>query len=177
VKRILICILALGLGAGCSDDDPVKPQQVPPVRTTPKASAEYYRLAWQSRDSTRIDSVLADDYQGTSIDMGSTTETLTFTKSDEIRAVHNMKDDQNLVSVSVDFGPQNYWRLDSHLEDPPEWVVVIIDNPYIRLSWASADEVFVSPNSTSEEFKLRPLASGPDTTWEIVRWKEVHTSP
>ncbi len=109
--------------------------------------------------------------------MGSTTETLDFLKSDEIRAIHGMNYDSTLTSVSVNFGQQGSWILDSNPLDPPGWVVVIIDNPYIRLSWAPADEVVVSPNSTSEEFKLRPLASGPDTTWEIVRWKEVHTSP
>ncbi len=136
-----------------------------------------YRVAWVNRDSSRIDSVLSDDYQGTSTEIGTNPSTLTFFKSDEIRAVRNMEGDSNLLSVSVSFGPSSSWIRDSDPGDPPGWVVLHVPDVSIRLLWASSNEIIVSPSSTDNEFKLKPVALGTDTTWEIVRWKEVHTTP
>src|SRR5262245_44853871 len=90
-------LLVIGILAGCTKDpcpptDPKCQGPIPdpyPVRNSPVAAVEYLRLSWEKRDSTRADSVLASDYQGTSTDTqtGGTT-TLSFVKSDEIRALH-----------------------------------------------------------------------------------------
>jgi hypothetical protein len=135
-------------------------------------------MAWERRDSTEIQLVLADDYEGTSTDISAGgPEILTFTKSDEVRAVHNMRADATLTRMEVNFGPMSSWIPDSYAGDPQGWVVLHVHDVSIRLLWASGDEVVVSPSSTDNEFKLKPVALGTDTTWQIVSWKEVHTTP
>jgi hypothetical protein len=108
--------------------------------------------------------------------MGPVTETLTFTKSDEIRAVHNMKLDADLTRVTVDLGHSSSWIRDSYAGDPPGWAVLTVPTSHILLSYASGSDLATSINS-SNEFKLKPIVSGADTTWQIVRWKEIHTGP
>jgi hypothetical protein len=137
----------------------------------------YYAAAWEDRDSTRIDSVLAADYQGTSSDLGPSPETLSFVKSDEVRAVHQMKMDVDLTSVVVNFGPSSSWTRDSYPSDPADWAVIYIPSVQIELHSTSGADVVVSASRTTNEFKLKPTVSGADTTWEIVRWEEVHHSP
>ena len=181
MKRALIYLFVTGFMAGCSGDDPAKPKppiiEPPPGRTTPQRGVEYYRLAWETRDSTRIDSVLAVDYQGTSTEIGANPQMLSFVKSDEVRAVHAMKSDATITSVIVDLGPLNSWIRTSFAGDPPDWAVVIIPNPAISLRYADGSELAVSPSNEEVEFKLKPTAAGLDTTWQIIRWKEVHQSP
>ena len=136
---------------------------------------EYYRVAWEDRDSTRIDSVLAADYQGVSTDLESgTPEVLTFTKSDEIRAVHNMKNDTHISNVTVDLGPSSSWTRTSSVSDPPEWAVMIINAFTILVQENAGSDMAVNSTHTSMEFKLKPTVSGTDTTWQIIRWSEVH---
>ena len=184
MKRVLICFFAcltVGCGDNCNDCGggfkPPPSGPFYPPRTTPQNTVEYYRVAWENRDSTRVDSVLAVDYEGTSTDIGSTTETLSFVKFDEIRAVHRMKDDPNLVRVEVLLGPSSSWTRTSYASDPPEWVVVLVPGADIRVLLANGDILAVSSSRGNNEFKLKPVASGPDTTWEIVRWEEIHQSP
>ncbi len=174
----------LGFLAGCSPDpcpptDPKCQGPIPdpyPLRNTPFNAVEYLRLSWEKRDSTRADSVLADDYQGTSTDNGTTVTTISFVKSDETRALHGLKDDTNITSLSMSFGPQQSWRLDQYPNDPPDWVVVIIDNPYIQLRSVSGNDFDVSPDKTSFEFKTMPVVEGSRTLWQVVRWEEIHNS-
>jgi hypothetical protein len=134
-----------------------------------------YVTAWENRDSSRVDSVLADDYQGTSTDLASgTPEVLTFTRSDEIRAVHGLRDDANLTLVDVNLGPSGSWTRTSYIGDPPDWAVMITPHVQVILRFVNGDEVVVNPAQTSNEFKLKPVATLPDTIWEIVRWSEMH---
>jgi hypothetical protein len=160
----------------------VKPQPGPsgpvyPARTTPQNTVTYYKTAWENRDSTRIDSVLAVDYQGTSIDIGPTTETLSFVKSDEIRAAYGMANDLELSLVEVNLGSSGSWNRTSYASDPPDWAVIIIPHSQIILRFVNGDEIVVSPYRDSNEFRLKPVATTPDTTWQIVRWTETHNSP
>lgn len=180
MKRALLCFFATFLIAGCGGKDPAKPQppviEPPPGRTTPQQGVEYYRLAWENRDSTRVDSVLAAGYQGTSTEIGPNPVTLSFVKSDEIRALHNMKDDVSITQVTLDFGPPSSWTQTSDPGDPPGWALVIVHNFQILINRYGGSDLAVSSSSgTTMEFKLEPTASGTDTTWQIVRWKETYT--
>lgn len=134
------------------------------------------RMAWENRDSTAADSVLADDYQGSSTDIGTTTTTISFVKSDEIRALHGLKDDPKNTRLTMSFGSENSWVLDQYPGDPPDWVVVVVNDPAILLSQTDGD-LSVSPNLTSFEFKTKPVVEGSETLWQVVRWKEVHNNP
>jgi hypothetical protein len=184
VKRALLCVSAAFLIAGCSGDDHCddcggfKPPPPPPLeRDTPQHTVEYYRLAWQDRDSTRIDSALTADYQGTSTDIGVISETISFIKSDEIRATHAMKNDDTLRSVSVDFGPSSSWTRTSYAGDPPDWSVVVVPSSAITLMYANGDVITVSPSNDQNLFKLKPTTVvGTDTTWQVIRWQEIHNS-
>jgi hypothetical protein len=177
---------AIGILAGCGEDpcEPTDPKcqgSLPdpyPLRNSPVAAVDYLKLAWANRDSTHADSVLASDYQGTSTDNGETViTTISFVKSDEMRALHGLKDDPAITSLSMDFGPQLSWRLDQYPNDPADWVVVIIDNPYIQLRTVNGLNDFdVSPSRTSFEFKTKPVVEGSRTLWQVVRWEEIHDS-
>ena len=132
----------------------------------------YYATAWQNRDSTRVDSVLAADYQGTSTDPPLT---LSFVKYDEIRALHYMALDTDLTSVQVNLGPPSSWIRDSYSSDPPDWTVILVPNAQIQLRYSTGVDVVV--NNATNKFKLKPTVVGSDTTWEIIRWEEFHNSP
>jgi hypothetical protein len=160
--------------ADCGGPPPPPPAVYPP-RDSPVNAVEYLRVSWQERDSTRADSVLAADYQGTSTEVGSSPSTLSFVKSDEIRALHNFKDDNSVTKVTMDFGPTGSW-IPEIRPDHPDWVVVPIRQFTILINRNSgSDDAVSSSNSTTIEFKTRPVTSGSQTLWEVVRWTEVHT--
>lgn len=184
MKSIFLWVLALGLAAGCGSDGPDDHILGPPpppaysTRTTPQSTVDDYRLAWENRDSTEVQLVLADDYEGTSTDVSSGgPEILTFTKSDEVRAVHSIKADATVNRVTVNFGPMSSWTRDSYPVDPPGWAVIIVHNVQVIIHSNIGNDLVVSPYATSNEFKLKPTVTGADTTWQIVRWSEMHTGP
>ena len=193
-KLLAKLVLAIGLAAlvggqfGCSkiagpppcvgdNCDPPPPPEYP-VRISPIKAVEYLQLAWQDRDSVRADSVLNVEYQGTSAEIGTTNPgTLSFVKSDEIRALHNLKENPDVSKLEMTFPPQASWILDQYLGDPLDWVVVKVNGPSIKLTESDGDILTVSPSNTTFEFKARPITSGAQTLWEVVRWLEVHNSP
>jgi hypothetical protein len=171
---------------GCGPDvcPPTDPKCNPPVITTypirnsPINAVEYLRLAWQDRDSTHADSVLAGDYHGTSTDEGTTgTTTLSFLKSDEMNALHRLKDELTITSLTMDFRQPGSWSLEQYPGDPPDWVVVKVENPNIQMNTTNNNTIYtVSPNKTTFEFKTTPVTSGSQTLWQVVRWEEIHDS-
>jgi hypothetical protein len=76
----------------------------------------------------------------------------------------------------VDFGPSNSWIRTSYESDPPDWAVVIIPSTTILLSYTIGIDVAVLPSNDQNLFKLKPTVAGTDTTWQIIRWQEIHNS-
>lgn len=136
--------------------------------------------AFERRDSVRTDSVYADDYEGTSVDMADPVPaTFTFHKSDEVRIVSKMTLSNSITYIRVDFGPQNTWSRVQYASDPPEWVTLQIPHFIIEVNDAVQGEFRASSPSPGViqifEFSLRPtFPNGPSGTpvWEVVRWVE-----
>jgi len=180
VKRALLCLFLVGLGVGCGKDDPVKPR--PPITTLPiypspsqpESVLIRYQLAWELRDSVMIDTVIAADYTGTSIDLtDSYPTTIPFSKSDEVRIVGAMKLDPLMRQVSVDLYPP-LWTREAIFSDPPEWVTIRI--PDLRVEISTGLDEILATGQYDCTFTFRPITPAPnsptDTTWAIVRWKE-----
>ena len=186
-RASLLCLLC-ALCAGCifspkKDDSGggvVEPPPDYPKRDTPKNAILYLTLAWENRDSVRIDSVYADNYVGTSSDLTDPNDVpLTFAKSDEVRLVSNMAKSQSIVKVDMDFGLQAGWSEGNYVSDPPDWYYVLIPSFTIYVN----DSVEGEKQATSPapktiwrfEFTVRPdpdLSSPADTVWQVVRWVE-----
>lgn len=170
---------------GCGKERIIGPELPPapfvyPDRSTPEHALLYMAAAFERRDSVRTDSVYADDYEGTSVDM---TEpfpaTFTFHKSDEVGIVGEMALSNSIIYIRVDFGPQNTWSRVQYASDPPEWVTLQIPHFIIDVNDAVLGEFRTSAPSPGVsqifEFSLRPtFPNGPSGTpvWEIVRWVE-----
>jgi hypothetical protein len=183
MKRAILAALLAALIAGCGDDDdPLRPIPTPPFRypapTSPDSALLIYKYAWERKDSTKIDSILATDYMGTSTDQSDPGgPTLTFFKYDEVRVVHHLQQDSNVGQISVNFGPPISWSRFSYESDPPGWRSIRIPQSQIVVELQSG-EALVADDSAVMEFKMKPAAiSGTDTTWAIVRWQEVRTGP
>ena len=183
-----LCLLA-ALGGGCifsphKDDDPPtpKPPRVYPVRNTPKNAVLYLTYAWEDRDSVRIDSVYADDYVGSSVDLTDpNAENLNFAKSDEVRTVGALALSHTIVTVTMDFGVPFGWEQDHYVSDPPDWVYVRIPTFTIYIQDPAQDGGEYRARSPEAgktwffEFTLKPTyPNGPsaDPVWQIVRWVE-----
>src|SRR5580765_1537085 len=98
IRLICACCALGGFLLGCGKDDgPVKPQvpitpRIYHIPSAPESTVLNYAIAWVRRDSTVIDSMLTDDYQGASVDLTDPSPaTLMFFKSDEIRAVSGLR--------------------------------------------------------------------------------------
>lgn len=182
---VSLCLLA-ALGGGCifsphKDDDPPtpKPPRVYPVRNTPKNAVLYLTYAWEDRDSVRIDSVYADDYEGTSIDLvDPANPSFIFHKSDEVRTVGAMALTQNIQTIDVDFALPAGWIEGNYASDPPEWRYVQIPSPNIYIHDIVEGEYRARPQGGETwifEFTLRPTypnGTAEEAVWEIVKWVE-----
>jgi hypothetical protein len=143
--------------------------------------------AFEERDSVVTDSVYDDAYQGSSTDQadpgGGTT--LTFSKADEVRIVASMAGSASITFVDADLKSPNTWVRTSYASDPPDWVVLQISNWRIEVRDLARGEYaassFDSFGGSLMEFTFKPTtpdASSPtDTTWTIIRWREVKSGP
>jgi len=174
-----MCCGLASLALGCGEDkivdshfqSPAVPHYFTP--SAPESTILNYKLAWQLRDSTMIDSVLTNDYAGASVDMADPPSgTLTFTRSDETRALSGIQRDPSITSVSIDLPDPSLWTRTSDPGDPPGWVTITGLRPSIRIF--RSDGADVASTGSHMDFKLKPITSGPDTTWKIIRWYEVH---
>src|SRR5712671_5405190 len=163
-------------GADCGGGGTPPPKY--PPRTTPRRAVEYLRAAWENRDSTRADTVYTADYQGTSTDQSDPIpSTLSFAKSDEVRAIGGLQLDPVITTVSLDFHDSTTWITESFPGDPPDWVVVTVPNkPTILVTKSNAADLKVT-GTDRFEFKTQPVTAGGQTLWQIVRWTEVHNTP
>jgi hypothetical protein len=172
-------ILAFLLLVGCGKKDHVvgpDPPRVPspyPIRSSPENAVLYYKAAWENRDSTRIDSVVAADYVGTSSLHGSPLPD--FSQADEIRAVGGIELDPEVFGVSINLGSPSLWIRQTYASDPAGWIALDLPHVDVRVYTTSAD--LVANTATFMEFKLRPTTPAPtsptDTLWSIVRWTEI----
>jgi hypothetical protein len=180
----LLCALCAGCIFSPKKDDGgggvVVPPPVYPKRDSPKNAILYLTLAWENRDSVRIDSVYADDYAGTSSDLTDPNDIpLNFAKSDEVRLVGNMAQSQSIVSVDMDFGIQGGWIEGNYASDPPDWRYVQIPSFTIYVNDSAEGEwraTYPAPKIIWRlEFTLRPdpdLSTPSEPVWQVVRWVE-----
>lgn len=170
---------------GCGKDAPTKPpSQTPfvyPTRSTPENALLYMAAAFERRDSVRTDSVYADEYEGSSVDMTDPIPLVFhFPESDEVRIVSKMSQSSSISFIRVDFGSTNTWLRSHTVADPPEWVTLQIPSFIIEVHDAIEGEFRTSAPSPGVtqvfEFTLKPTTpdstSPTDTTWVIVRWVE-----
>ncbi|HEX7078514.1 MAG TPA: hypothetical protein VF363_08830 [Candidatus Eisenbacteria bacterium] len=143
-----------------------------PSRSTPRNALLYYKAAWENRDSTRIDTVLAEDYAGSSADQS---ETLQFSKADEIRALGGIQLSQRVTRVIVDLHDPSTWIWQYYAGDSAAWVSYSIPSPRIEVDDVVMGSL-LADQSTFMEFTFRPTTPAPasptDTLWTIVRWRE-----
>jgi hypothetical protein len=145
------------------------------IPSAPESTVLNYRIAWERRDSTMIDSVLTDDYVGTSVDQTDPSPaTLTFTRSDETRALGGIQLDPLITSVRIDFNDSSSWSRTSDPSDPSDWVTISVFHPSILVTRSDANDL--KSTNSQLEFKLKPTGSAPNTAWKIIRWSEVHSS-
>ena len=184
---VWLCLVGM-VGSGCifSPDkgkgkDPPKDPITYPARNTPAGSILYLTIAWSNRDSVRIDSVYASDYEGSSVDLtdnaGSTT--LVFRKSDEVHTVGALARSSEINYTNMNFNLASTWTEVQYSSDPPEWVTVQI--PQFKIEVRDIHDVGYAATSPADgetwifEFTLRPTyPNGPSAlpVWEIVRWVE-----
>ncbi|HKQ20272.1 MAG TPA: hypothetical protein VJW75_11055 [Candidatus Eisenbacteria bacterium] len=174
------------LGGGCifSPDrskDPPKDKQ--PVvylpRDTAARAVEYLSLAWENRDSVRIDSVYADDYEGTSVDLVDQAQpSFIFHKSDEVHSVGALAQATEITYVDMDL-KVGTWNEFHYSTDPPDWWTVQVPYFKIEVRDVLGNGFSATSPKTGEswifEFTLRPTypswANGAPV-WEIVKWVE-----
>ena len=172
-------LLGCGSSTGRRIIDP--PVFVYPDQSTPKHTVLRMAAAVVRRDSVMTDSVYADDYEGTSIDLRDPSpETLTFTKADEIGAVGAMARSSSIISVVMDLGLPAGWNEIHYASDPPGWIAVQIPAYSIYVNDTVQGEYQTQSPAPGEtilfELTLKPITPAPssptDTTWTIVRWVE-----
>jgi hypothetical protein len=163
--------------AGCGKDDPLKPPLPPapftyPALDTPQHVVMNVKYAWERRDSVRTRQIYDDEYVGESTDNG---ETLLFTKDQEVSTVWAMGKSQDLQSVSFTLRPETTWVRLSYPTDSAGWTAIQLQGVNIQVDDA-AKGTLIASSSNFFEFKLKPTldATSPtDTTWKIVRWREI----
>jgi hypothetical protein len=129
-----IAVIALTTLAGCGGDKGMNPIPAPAPNPYPKLISPFnvidaLRIAYVNRDTTELDLLYDDAYQGTSSDQTDPSSTLLlFTKSDEIRHVAKLKA-TTLFGISLQASTSVVRHHDSG--DPPGWTT--IDNPFTTL--------------------------------------------
>ena len=180
---IVLVLAATFVVMGCGKD-PVKPEPAKPFvypdRSTPDNTLRRMTFAFANRDTGVTASVYADDYEGTSTDMVYSPTTLTFTRADEVKVVEAMAG-SSITTIGCDFYSPATWVHTHYSADPVGWVTIQVPDYNIYLYDSVRGEFQTrSPSSGMIhffEFTLKPTtpdATSPtDTTWTIVRWKEI----
>jgi hypothetical protein len=175
----LIAAIALTTLGGCGGDKGFNPIPLPkpspyPKLITPFSVINALEIAYESRDTTELELLYDDAYQGTSSDLTDPNSTLlVFTKADEIRHLAKLKA-TTLFGISLQASTSLARHHDSG--DPPGWTT--IDNPFTSLDIGEPSVVrHVDFSAELSRFKFVPhtpdRSSITDTTWKIIRWVEV----
>lgn len=173
----VLCLLAL-VGCGVTGPEPCKncdidpPPSYPP-RDTPARAVLYLEAGWEDLDSTRADTVFASTYEGTSVNRSDPgTGTLTFYKSDEIRALWGLKHDPEVRRITMTLPDTSLWTTYHDISDPADYVTMQINDPAMLLE--RTDDQNQGVHSKTFEFTARTKVEGGKTLWEIIRWTETH---
>ena len=179
-----LLIAALVVAAGCSDDDntmslkPPKPE--PPVALVNPGIALYVlQHAYESRDSVETARVYDESYAGTSTDLNDPpgSQTVSFTRADEIRHVGALRKSTTITSVTCDLGPPASWvRLPSDDVSHPEWALIHIAGGFVRIEIADGTSILQAGGPSEQmSFYFTPKpdsTSQTDTLWTVIRWDE-----
>ena len=184
----ILAVLSGGVLSGCGIFNPDEggggppPPPPPPtyqVQATPGIVLENLRAAYEARDSVEVDSIYAADYHGESTDLSDPpgTNPLVFTQSDERGHVGGLRRNNDVLSVTLDMGTPSTWvREESKDASHPEWASITLSQ-HIKLEIQTIDDLFTVGSNDFFEFQFAPTtpaaSSQTDTTWSIVRWREV----
>ena len=179
-----LLIAALVVVAGCSDDDsPMSPQppepKPPDALVNPVIVLYVLQRAYESRDSVETARVYDDNYAGTSTDLNDPpgSQTVNFTRADEIRHVGALRKSTTITSVTCDLGPPTSWvRLPSDDVSHPEWARIHIAGGFVRIEIDDGASI-LQASGTSEQmsfyFTPKPdSTSQTDTLWTVIQWDE-----
>ena len=157
----------------CRDCDPPGPVLLP-RRTSPQNAVLYFKAAWEVRDSSAVDTLLAGGYTGTSVDVNDPgSGTLSFSRDDEIRAVGGLYLDQEVSFVQLDFKAPSTWVPIEYSSDPPDYVTISV--PYPSISVTKGPTTYILGEVQAFEFTMAPEPGTPGI-WQVVRWKEIGAS-
>ncbi|HEX5031673.1 MAG TPA: hypothetical protein VFX78_09475 [Candidatus Eisenbacteria bacterium] len=180
-----LLIATLVVAAGCSDDeDGGEGGFRPPPRSTvelasPEITLGMLQHAYEARDSVTTARVYDTDYAGTSTDLNDPpgSQTVTFTRGNEISHVGALRKSTTITSVICDLGPPASWvRLPSDDASHPEWALIHISGGFVRIEIADGASI-VQAGGPSDQmsfyFTPKPdTTSQTDTLWTVIRWDE-----
>lgn len=178
----LLFLAALVMG-GCGDDDELPPLKPKPRPTAELASPEItlgmLQRAYETRDSVTTGRVYDTGYAGTSTDLNDPpgSQTVTFTRADEIAHVAALKRSTTVTGVTCDLGYPGSWvRLPSDDLAHPEWAMIHIVGGNIRIEISDGASILQAGDPS--DMMSFYFASYPDSTsptgviWKVIRWDE-----
>jgi len=177
IVPFLLLVSAL-LASGCIfSPDKKPPKKIPPVvyplQTSPEFTLDKLVKAYNERDSIATMAVYDTSYTGSSTDPKNVIPPVSLTYRDEIDHVHRLHDDPNIVSVSLDLGPEYSWRREpAKASDPPDWAIINSNFQSVLINLVGGG----GSGSTNQiiEFAFKPTVTAPgDTIWRVIRWTEI----
>jgi hypothetical protein len=180
-RAALLALLAAGALSGCL----FSPEKKAPRTTRPPIYLDPTNInqallnmiaAYEARDSVGTEAVYDGSYQGSSVDLKDPRPVITLNRDDEKHHVNALKQNPNIASIHIDFGPQSTWnRLPPESGDDPDWAILQINNPKIEVQDVQSGTLFQTPN-VNMLYTFKPTVSAPgDTLWAIIRWAEVRS--
>ena len=187
--RSTLCLGALLIAAfvvavGCSDDDnpmsPQPPKPAPPAAlVSPEIVLGVLQRAYEARDSVETARVYDDNYAGTSTDLNDPpgSQTVNFTRADEIRHVGALRKSTTITSITCDLGPPASWvRLPSDDVSHPEWALIHIAGGFVRIEIDDGASILQAGGASEQmSFYFTPKpdsTSQTDTLWTVIHWDE-----
>jgi hypothetical protein len=181
MKFTWVFALALLPMVGCIFDPPRDPPKPPdttpyPILSTPENVLVAMRMAYQRRDSVEYASLFDSSYVGLSVDQANPGGTLRldFTRDDEQHHMGRLNRRTSIISCDFDLGP-GFIRF-TDVNDAP-WATIQTTTATLEINDSPNAYILVSSNETIE-FKFKPKTPAPssttDTTWQIIKWTEIH---
>lgn len=171
MRRILTLPVLL-LGGCLFVADQVDPAEKPQRATTPELLFELLVQAYESRSVTKLDALLADDYQfvadAASLQNGADA---VWGREQELERARRMFAAISDVRMKIQFDPDSVADTTLAAGRPPEAVWTAWD---IRMEMVYQGEPW-AVSSTRAEFRLRRyLSANGDSLYTIVRWADVN---